>query len=461
MAGRRQGTLGVVLHPGLLTGSDPRRGAEDPRFYFRQYSEGADHQRASFGGNQVNESSAASRALAVLAVCFVMNVLARGISETWVVFLLPVGAEFQWSRSQLAGVYSVFMVVHGLAAPLAGLIFDRFGPRVSYVCGLVSLGSGYFLAGRLDALWQFYLCVGVFGGVGVALLGMVTASALISRWFRARIGTAMGVAYAGLGFGVIAIVPFTQWLIESVGWRSAYSALGAGLFLVLPVVAGLPWRRFSRGHSDFIQSTSEPTDDGWSLSRAARDSAFWGLVAAFFFTGASIFATTIQLVAYFVDIGFGALYAATAFGFMGMLSTAGVTASGWMVDRYGRRRTATISYCLTLTGFGLLFLLAIWPGTLLLALFVGSFGVSAGSRGPVVATLASELFPGGGLGAIYGVITLGMGLGAGMGSWISGVLYDISNGYYACFAFGAVMAAFGLAQFWLIPALAFGRRDNA
>lgn len=93
--------------------------------------------------------------------------------------------------------------------------------------------------------------------------------------------------------------------------------------------------------------------------------------------------------------------AATAFGFLGMLSTGGVTASGWMVDRYGRRRTATSTYAMTLLGFGLLFLLAVWPGTVLLALFV------------------------------------------------------------ACFPFGAVMAVFGLAQFWLVPALAFGRRETA
>lgn len=300
-------------------------------------------------------------AISMQVSCFVMNILARGVSETWVVFLLPVGAEFEWSRTQLAGVYSVFMVVHGLAAPLAGLMFDRFGPRVSYVAGLTALGSGYFLAGRLDALWQFYLCVGVLGGIGVAF----------------------------------------------------------------------------------------------------RDRAFRGLVAVFFFTGASIYATTIQIVAYLVDIGFEPLHTATAFGFLGMLSTGGVTASGWMVDRYGRRWTATITYSMTLIGFGLLFLLAVWPGTVLLALFVASFGVSAGSRGPVVSTLAAELFPGGGLGAIYGVITLGMGVGAGMGSWISGMLYDVTSGYVACFAFGAVMAVFGLAQFWLVPALASGRRETA
>lgn len=74
---------------------------------------------------------------------------------------------------------------------------------------------------------------------------------------------------------------------------------------------------------------------------------------------------------------------------------------------------------------------------------------------------AETAAPGGGLGAIYGVITLGMGVGAGMGSWISGMLYDVTGGYVACFAFSAIMAVFGLAQFWLVPALASGRRETA
>lgn len=406
----------------------------------------------------MKRGSPESTAVTVLAICFVMNLLARGVGETWVVFLLPVGVEFHWSRAELAGVYSVFMVVHGLASPVAGFAFDRVGPRFSYTLGLASLGIGYFLAGRLSALWQFYLCIGVLGGVGVALIGMVTASGLVSRWFRARIGTVMGVAYAGLGCGVIAVVPLTQWLIEHSGWRETYGAIGAALLLMLPLVAFLPWRRYAAGHPDFALPRGDSAAAGWTLVRALRDRAFWGLVAVFFFTGAAIYATSIQIVAYLVHIGFGSLEAATAFGFMGLLSTSGMMAAGWMVDHYGRRRTATIAFSLTFAGFGLLFVMTFVPAAWLLVLFVIFFGTSSGSRGPVVSTLAAELFPGAGLGAIYGAITLGMGLGAGMGSWISGLLYDATGGYIACFAFGFFAAVIALAQFWITPALAYGRR---
>ena len=58
--------------------------------------------------------------VAVLAIGFVMNMLLRGVSETYVVFLLPLGAEFGWSRTELTGVYSLYMLVHGACSPLAG-----------------------------------------------------------------------------------------------------------------------------------------------------------------------------------------------------------------------------------------------------------------------------------------------------------------------------------------------------
>ena len=174
-------------------------------------------------------------AVAVLVTCFGMNLIARGASETFAVFLLPLEQDFGVSRSQLTGVYSVYMLVHGLAAPLVGMVFDRFGPRISYGLGLFALAAAYLLAARASSLWQLYLSLGALVGVGAAALSMITASGLISRWFQGRLGTAMGLAYAGYGFGVIAVVPLTQVLIGIHGWRTTYLLLGAAI-----VAFGLP-----------------------------------------------------------------------------------------------------------------------------------------------------------------------------------------------------------------------------
>jgi len=401
--------------------------------------------------------SRTATAVAVVAVCVAMNLLARGVSETYAVFLLPLEHEFGWRRATLTGVYSTYMLVHGLSAPLAGLLFDRIGPRLLYAVGTLCLGGGYYLAAHLDRVWQFYLCIGVLGGVGVAAMGMVAASALVSRWFRARLGTAMGVTYAGLGMGVILIVPFTQWLIERDGWRSTYTFLGTFLLILVPLLFLLPWKRFAAGNPDFRAELDPRGVTGWTLAGALRTSAFWGLFAVFFFTATAIWGAVLQLVAYLVEIGFEPLEAATAFGVVGVLSVLGMIASGWLSDRVGRRATVTVTFALTVGGIGLLFLLAHFPYYWLLVVFVLCFGVSQGSRGPVVSTLCAELFAGGGIGAIYGALTLGMGTGAACGAWVSGWLRDLTGGYEAGLLFAAVAALLGLAQFWIVPALARGK----
>ena len=163
--------------------------------------------------------AAAGTAALVLFIAFSCNMIGRGVADAFMVFVLPLSDEFGWKRAQVSSVYSAFLVVTGLAAPLTGMLIDRWGPRVVYPMGLLLLASACLLAARLSHLWQFQLVIGLMSGLGVSMLGMVPASMLISRWFRERMSTAMGVAYAGFGTGTIVVVPLAQRSIELQGWR--------------------------------------------------------------------------------------------------------------------------------------------------------------------------------------------------------------------------------------------------
>ena len=71
-------------------------------------------------------------AFLVLALCFLLMALARGMSETFTVFLLPISTEFGWDRAQTVSVYSIGALCVGLAAPFVGRLFDHSGPRAVY-----------------------------------------------------------------------------------------------------------------------------------------------------------------------------------------------------------------------------------------------------------------------------------------------------------------------------------------
>src|SRR5947199_10021543 len=86
-------------------------------------------------------------ALNVLALCFALSVLGRGLVESFTVFLLPISESFGWDRAQVVSVYSLSALASGLAAPMVGRLFDRSGPRVVYSAGLILLGSAFLSAG--------------------------------------------------------------------------------------------------------------------------------------------------------------------------------------------------------------------------------------------------------------------------------------------------------------------------
>jgi len=186
-------------------------------------------------------------ALNVLALCFTLSVLGRGLGESFTVFLKPISENFGWDRAQVVSVYSISALAGGLAAPLIGRLFDRSGPRNVYSLGLVLLGGAFLVAAHAEHLWQFQLSLGLCVGLGIALIGNVPNSILLGRWFGPRLPTAMAVVYSANGAGVLILLPASQLLIEHVGWRGAYQMFGIMALALLVPLLWLPWRRFSTG----------------------------------------------------------------------------------------------------------------------------------------------------------------------------------------------------------------------
>jgi MFS family permease len=378
----------------------------------------------------------------------------RGLGDTYAVFLLPLEHDFGWSRSQTTGVYSVYLVVHGLTAPLVGMLFDRVGARWVYGVGMASLGAAFFFASRLDSLWQFYLLVGALVGVGVSLNGMVPASALLSRWFRTRLSTAIGITYSSFGVGTLVLVPLAQHLIAELDWRGAYRVIGSALLLLAPLVMfAIPWRQFAAGSVEQRTGKGSAAGEGWTMRAALRSPVYWGLTQVFFFTAAGMFAVLVQLVAFFIDAGFSPLAAASAYGAIGMMSAMSVMGSGFTSDRFGYRQVITVSFIGTATGMVLLLLIAISPLTALLVLFIPAFGLCMGIRGPIVSSVSARYFSGPHVATIYGGIYASNAIGAACGSFIGGLLHDFTGGYKTGFAFALACVAIASAPFWTVREL--------
>ena len=378
----------------------------------------------------------------------------RGLGDTYAVFLLPLEREFGWTRSGLTSVYSVYLLVNGFTAPLVGVAFDRLGPRWVYGAGMSCLGAAFFLAGGLTSLTQFYLFIGVLVGLGVSLNGMVPASALLSRWYRERLSTAIGVAFSAVGVGTLLFVPLAQALVSAYDWRFAYRVLGLGMLALVPAVLALPWARLGAGDPRHRhEARGRQGGEGWTLRAAMRTPVFWGLAGIFFCTACAMFSVMVQLVVLLIDAGFSPLAAASAFGMLGLLSAVSVMASGPVAERFGYRQTVTASYAATAAGMLLLAAMTLAPSGVLLAAFVALFGLSMGTRGPIVSSISARTFAGPRVATIYGTIYAANALGAAFGALMGGLLHDLSGGYRVGLAAALVLIGAAASLFWTVRPL--------
>jgi MFS family permease len=398
--------------------------------------------------SQPHKGPAATAAL-VLVIAFSCNLVGRGVADAFMVFVLPLSAEFGWARAQVTSVYSAFLVVTGLAAPLTGTLIDRWGPRVVYPLGLLLLGAACFAAAKLSQLWHFQLVIGLVSGMAVSMLGMVPASMLISRWFRDRMSTAMGVAYAGFGTGTILIVPLAQRSIDLHGWRDTYWHMGAFALALLPLLLLLPWARIAgEAPGRAVSHAPIPAGARGPLLTALRTRTYWQIVQLFAFTSATTFSVTTQLVPFLVQSGLSPLSAASAFGSAGLLSIFGIMTAGWAADRSGFRPTVTFSFVGTFLGILSLLVFSWTPASWLVVTFVICFGSAMGARGPIVSALAANHFGGAGFATIYGTMFAWMSISGATAAFIAGWLYDVTGGYRAGLFFSMATVLIAVTPFW-------------
>ncbi|MFQ5917352.1 MAG: MFS transporter [Candidatus Binatia bacterium] len=384
----------------------------------------------------------------ILALCFFNMFFMRGILGSFGVFYVALLEDFGWSSGIIASIASVNALVYALSSPLIGWAFDRLGPRILMPLGGGLMGIGLFLAGTSDSLWELYLYYGVVFGMGVGGLGFVSNSALISHWFRRRRGIAIGLATMGLGLGVLIIVPLTQVLISSYGWRSAFMIL-AGLICTSVPINALLQRRHPEEVGQIPDGQAAQAEDypaeipkkplgtrQWSLQAAVRSYPYWSITVGHLALGTGLSMLYTHLVAFLVNEGIDKLTAAFILGLVGLARIPGTALWGIVSDYLGRDKAYAIATFITMAGIACLVELDPGFSHWYIYTFAILFGVGHSAGNLTYGSSIADIFGGSTVGTILGFLEISFGMGMAFGPWFGGFVYDFTGSYRWAFVFG-------------------------
>jgi MFS family permease len=380
--------------------------------------------------------------------------LAYGIWYSYSVILVALLHEYGWSRSVLAGAFSLFTLVHGAVNPAVGALCERLRPLGLMAAGGVALGLALWADSYISTPWQLYLGFGVFTAIAVAAAGWIPALVQVQRDFQDRLGLALGIVSSGVGVGMLLVVPLTQLLIDAYGWRTAFRVLAAVCVLwIVPSSLFLVRQAPARRPAPPPAATARKSPSTATLAQAMRGTPFWLMLASFFFGNVCSQTLHVHQVAYLVDQGVTAIIAASVVGVVGASSIVGKTGGGWLSDRVEREFVYVAGIAILVGAVAALAALAGAPARWAIYGYAVLLGLGYSVTASLIPAMVSDRFSGPHFGTIVGVGLMGSAAGSALGPWIAGYLFDHTGSYMPAFAIAAGCGVAAGAAGWHARAL--------
>lgn len=374
--------------------------------------------------------------------------LSLGIRHGFGLFLPPMSAEFGWGREVFAFAIALQNLIWGLTQPFTGALADRFGAKRTVIVGGVLYAIGLGCMGLADSPLSLSLSAGLLIGIG---LSGTSFSVILGAVGRAvpmeKRSMAMGIAAAAGSFGQFAMLPGTLGLLSWLGWSVALMALGLLVALIIPLAAMLKDAPLPLTGQE--QTLSE------ALREACSHSGFWLLGLGFFVCGFQVVFIGVHLPAYLVDQHLPALVGTTVLALVGLFNIFGTYIAGWLGGRMSKPRLLSALYlarAVVIVAF-IMTPLTVWSAY--------AFGVAMGllwlSTVPLTNGTVATMFGVRNLSMLGGIVFLFHQLGAFLGGWMGGYLYDHTGSYDLVWQLAVLLSLLAAALNWPVRELPVAR----
>jgi MFS family permease len=386
-------------------------------------------------------------AAAFLNLFLAVGVIFYGFPVFYSAFVKSLG----FTRAQVTQGFLFGFLFAGLPfGLLAGAVIDRIGVRWVILSGVGLTGISLLLMGSITKLWQYeILCI--IEVLGYVLAGPISNQVLVTRWFRARRGRAMGYAYLGLGLGGVVSPLLVDFLIRTIGWRHALESIGS-LILAVLVPVGIWITRSTPADlglwPDGFDTPNAPggvLDEAVSASKgvasAVRTANFWLILVGATLVIGAIGGVIQHFILFLKDQGYSGTTASRFSTALLASSLGGRVLVGYLADRFQKKNLMALFYLLI--GASILMLgaahqpVAIWA-------FAVVFGFSMGADYMLIPLVVAECFGAASLGKLLALIVMGYSLGQWGAPWIAGTIFDARHSYelaWKIMAFAGLLGA--------------------
>ncbi len=389
-----------------------------------------------------------SRAWVVAVFGTIIN-LCLGVLYAWSVFSKALQDNLGFTATETSIPYSTAIIVFALFMVPAGIMLDRFGPRLILLMSGILMGAGLVVAGIFLNVIGLVIGFGIIAGAAMGF-GYAAPTPTSTRWFKPHMrGTITGIVVGGYGLAPVYVSPLSEWLINAFGVSTAFFYLGAFFTILLVLsafvmkappedwvpVGGEPPKPKKDPQKDEVAATAVAEGNDYSPGEMMKTPQFWSLWVMYAFSASAGLiiighVATIASVQGGLETGF--IFAA----FLAIGNAGGRVITGIVSDKIGRTATLIIVFLLQAIN-----MFAFAAYTTNLTLTIGAV-VTGATYGALLALFPATTWDWFGLknaGTNYGLIFTAWGVGGLVGPIIAGQIIDSTGGYNAAYIMSAVL----------------------
>lgn len=369
--------------------------------------------------------------LVILICASAILAISLGVRHSFGLFLQPVTEAGGWSREAFGFAIALQNLVWGLSQPFAGLLADRIGAGRMIIAGTALYVVGLLVMALPQGETAFILGTGLLVGLGLSgttyplVLGAVTRATSPEKR-----SLALGLAMGGAAFGQFVMLPGALSGIGLLGWSGALVAMAVLTLVMAPLAVPL----MEKAH---VPSQGIEISAGQAIRQALGHRGFQLLALGFFVCGFQVVFIATHVPAFLSDRGLTAGIGSTVLALIGLLNIPGTYYAGLWGTKWRKPMLLSWLYVIRAVIIAAFAFLPVseWSAY--------AFGAAMGlvwlSTVPLTNGTVAALFGVRNMSMLGGVVFLAHQLGAFLGGWLGGVLYDRLGSYD-----GAWMVAIGL-----------------